>query len=150
MAVIILPSFITAVKDSSIGLCGRVPARRDTMLDPRVAYLMVSLMQSVVNNGTAAGFAAVAWRRRPRARQAHRMTAGSQDLRKLLAITWAGYDDDRDIRLSGAQTALPVWTEFMKRAVALARLSRCSRIFTAFGNRHGRDTGAGLHQPEKG
>jgi len=29
-----------------------------------------------------------------------------------------GYDDDRDVRLSGAQAALPVWTDFMKAAAA--------------------------------
>jgi penicillin-binding protein 1B len=27
-----------------------------------------------------------------------------------------GYDDDRELRLSGAYSALPVWAEFMKRA----------------------------------
>jgi penicillin-binding protein 1B len=27
-----------------------------------------------------------------------------------------GYDDYRDIKLEGAQSALPIWTEFMKRA----------------------------------
>ena len=37
----------------------------------------------------------------------------------LLCIVWVGYDDYSDIRLSGAQTALPIWAEFMKRATAL-------------------------------
>jgi penicillin-binding protein 1B len=39
----------------------------------------------------------------------------------LLCIVWVGYDDYSDIRLSGAQTAAPVWAEFMKKAVALPR-----------------------------
>jgi penicillin-binding protein 1B len=30
-----------------------------------------------------------------------------------------GYDDYSDLRLSGAQTAAPIWTEFMKRAALL-------------------------------
>ena len=30
-----------------------------------------------------------------------------------------GYDDYSDIRLSGAQTAAPIWAEFMKKAVTL-------------------------------
>jgi penicillin-binding protein 1B len=30
-----------------------------------------------------------------------------------------GYDDYSDLRLSGAQTAAPIWAEFMKKAVAL-------------------------------
>jgi len=32
---------------------------------------------------------------------------------------WVGYDDYSDIRLSGAQTAAPIWAEFMKKAVTL-------------------------------
>ena len=114
------PSFITAVKDSSNRVVWQGPRTTRHVLDPRVAYLMVSLMQSVVNNGTAAEV-----RSRGLAAPAAGKTGTSHDgwfagfTTNLLAITWAGYDDDRDIRLSGAQTALPVWTEFMKRAVAL-------------------------------
>jgi penicillin-binding protein 1B len=37
----------------------------------------------------------------------------------LLWIVWVGYDDYSDLRLSGAQTAAPIWTEFMKRAALL-------------------------------
>jgi len=32
-----------------------------------------------------------------------------------------GYDDYSDIHLSGAQTAAPIWAEFMKKAVTLPR-----------------------------
>jgi penicillin-binding protein 1B len=41
----------------------------------------------------------------------------------LLCIVWVGYDDYSDIRLSGAQTAAPIWAEFMKKAVALPEYS---------------------------
>jgi penicillin-binding protein 1B len=41
----------------------------------------------------------------------------------LLCIVWVGYDDYSDIRLSGALTAAPIWTEFMKKAVALPQYS---------------------------
>ena len=34
-------------------------------------------------------------------------------------MAWVGYDDDRDLNLSGADSALPLWTEFMKRATEL-------------------------------
>ena len=36
---------------------------------------------------------------------------------------WVGYDDYSDIRLSGAQTAAPIWAEFMKKAIALPQYS---------------------------
>jgi penicillin-binding protein 1B len=35
---------------------------------------------------------------------------------KLLCIVWVGFDDGRDLDLEGAHSALPIWTEFMKRA----------------------------------
>ena len=37
----------------------------------------------------------------------------------LLAVVWVGYDDDRELNITGAHSALPIWTEFMKRAVKL-------------------------------
>jgi penicillin-binding protein 1B len=40
--------------------------------------------------------------------------AGFSD--ELLAVVWVGRDDDRPLGLTGAQAALPIWTEFMKRA----------------------------------
>ena len=36
---------------------------------------------------------------------------------------WVGYDDYSDIRLSGAQTAAPIWAEFMKKATAFPQYS---------------------------
>jgi len=40
-----------------------------------------------------------------------------------LCIVWVGYDDYSDLRLSGAMTAAPIWTEFMKRASTLPQYS---------------------------
>jgi penicillin-binding protein 1B len=34
----------------------------------------------------------------------------------LLCIVWVGFDDNRELNLSGSQAALPIWTEFMKLA----------------------------------
>ena len=35
---------------------------------------------------------------------------------KLICVVWVGFDDNRELNLEGAKSALPVWTEFMKRA----------------------------------
>jgi penicillin-binding protein 1B len=37
----------------------------------------------------------------------------------LLAIVWVGFDDNRDLGVSGTASAAPIWAEFMKRATAL-------------------------------
>jgi penicillin-binding protein 1B len=36
----------------------------------------------------------------------------------LLAVVWVGFDNQSKLALSGSQAALPIWTEFMKRATA--------------------------------
>jgi penicillin-binding protein 1B len=112
------PRFILAVNDAAgMNLWRSSPVSRP-VLDPRVAYLMVDLMESVINNGTGAGV-----RSRGFDFPAAGKTGTSHDgwfagfTSDLLAVVWVGYDDDRDIKLSGAYVALPLWTEFMKRAV---------------------------------
>jgi penicillin-binding protein 1B len=35
---------------------------------------------------------------------------------KLICVVWVGFDDNRDFKLEGAHSALPIWVEFMKRA----------------------------------
>lgn len=89
------------------------------VLDPRVAYLVTSLMEDVINHGTGfpvrqIGFTAPAAGK----------TGTSHDgwfagyTSNLLCVVWVGFDDNRDLGLSGSQSAAPIWAEFMKRAVA--------------------------------
>src|SRR5262249_41515206 len=40
---------------------------------------------------------------------------------ELLCVVWVGFDDNRDLGLEGAQSALPIWTEFMKSAMSIPR-----------------------------
>ncbi len=88
------------------------------VLDPRVTYLMVELMQEVMRSGTA-----VAVRGRGFSPPAAAKTGTSHDgwfagfTSELLCIVWVGFDDNRDLKLEGAHSALPIWTEFMKRAL---------------------------------
>jgi penicillin-binding protein 1B len=90
------------------------------VLDPRVAYLVTNVLQDVINHGTgytvrAMGFDAPAAGK----------TGTSHDgwfagyTSNLICVVWVGYDDDRDLDLTGAKSAAPVWAEFMKRAEAL-------------------------------
>jgi len=90
------------------------------VLDPRVAYQMVNLMETVIDHGTGAGV-----RSRGFTFPAAGKTGTSHDgwfagfTTNLLAVVWVGYDDNRELGLPGANSALPVWTDFMKAATAL-------------------------------
>jgi penicillin-binding protein 1B len=119
------PNIIRAVNDSSGRTLWQGAVSNRQVLDPRVAYLMINLMESVINNGTAAGV-----RSRGFAAPAAGKTGTSHDgwfagfTSNLLAVVWVGYDDDRELNLSGASSALPVWTAFMKRANQLPAYRR--------------------------
>ena len=91
------------------------------VLDPRVAYLVTSLMEDVMNHGNwRDGSRHWDLRRLPPGRPERRATVGLLDLlRILICVVWVGFDDNRDLGLSGTAAAAPIWAEFMKRAVAL-------------------------------
>jgi penicillin-binding protein 1B len=38
---------------------------------------------------------------------------------ELLCVVWVGFDDNRDLNLEGARSALPIWADFMKRAAQI-------------------------------
>jgi penicillin-binding protein 1B len=87
------------------------------ILDPRVNYILVNLMSGVLRSGTGANV-----RLRGFTLPAAGKTGTSHDgwfagfTTKLLCVVWVGYDDYRDLKLQGAQSALPIWTDFMKKA----------------------------------
>jgi penicillin-binding protein 1B len=99
-------------------------------LDPRVSYLMVNLLQEVLRSGTGAGA-----RARGLTHPAARKNRPTRDgwfagfTTELLCVVWVGFDDNRDLDLEGAKSALPIWTEFMNRASKIAPYSE-AREFT--------------------
>ena len=87
---------------------------------PDTTYLVVNMMRSVLNEGTGAGVRAAGF-----ALDAAGKTGTTNDLRdawfagftpELLTVVWVGFDDNQPVGLSGAQAALPIWTNFMKRS----------------------------------
>lgn len=87
------------------------------ILDPRVNFLLVNMMQEVLRTGTGAGV-----RSRGFALTAAGKTGTAHDAwfagftTKLLCVVWVGLDNYEDLKIDGPKAALPIWTEFMKRA----------------------------------
>ena len=117
-----LVSVVEVLDDDSHQTFSSNPQSRQ-VLTPQIAFLTTSLLQSVINNGTGAGA-----RARGFVLPAAGKTGTSHDgwfagyTPDLLCIVWVGFDDNRELGLSGSQSALPIWTEFMKRAIALKPL----------------------------
>ena len=107
------------------------------VLDPRVAYVMTTMMEAVINSGTgypvrARGFAAPAAGKTGTSHDA--WFAGYTS--NLLCIVWVGNDDYTDIKLAGGAAAAPIWAEFMKRAVKLPAVLGHQGLFRAVGRGH--------------
>jgi penicillin-binding protein 1B len=115
------PILLRSVRNGKGDVIANYTTDQRQVLDPRVAYVMTNMMEGVINNGL--GYTAV--RLRGFTLPAAGKTGSSHDgwfagyTSNLLCIVWVGYDDYSDLRLSGAMTAAPIWTEFMKRASAL-------------------------------
>ena len=118
------PVFVNSVRNSKGDVIVNIETEKKQVLDPRVAFVMTTMLEGVVNFGTAYGV-----RTRGFTAPAAGKTGSSHDgwfagyTSNLLCIVWVGYDDYSDLRLSGAQTAAPIWAEFMKKAVALPEYS---------------------------
>lgn len=115
------PILLNSVRNSEGDMVAQLKPDSRQVLDIRVAYVMTDMMQAVINNGL--GFSAV--RGRGFQAPAAGKTGSSHDgwfagyTSNLLCVVWVGFDDYSDLHLSGAQTAAPIWAEFMKKAAEL-------------------------------
>ncbi len=91
-------------------------ARADT------TFLVTNMMRSVINEGTGASARGAGF-----TPDAAGKSGTTNDLRdawfvgftpELLTVVWVGLDDNQPLGLSGTQAALPIWTNFMTRALA--------------------------------
>jgi penicillin-binding protein 1B len=89
---------------------------------PATTFLVTNMMRSVIDEGTGAGV-----RRAGFTLEAAGKTGTTNDLRdawfvgftpSLLTVVWVGFDGNQSLGLSGAQAALPIWVDYMNRALA--------------------------------
>ncbi len=92
------------------------------MARPDTTFLVTNMMRSVLNEGTGASARAAGF-----ALDGAGKSGTTNDLRdawfvgftpELLTVVWVGLDDNQALGLSGSQAALPIWTQFMIRALA--------------------------------
>lgn len=111
------PHFLASIRDDRGSEIFHEKEEARQVLDPRVAFMMESLLEEVLRSGTGAGV-----RTRGFTLPAAGKTGTSRDgwfagfTSKLLCVVWVGFDDHRELNMEGARSALPIWTAFMKRA----------------------------------
>jgi penicillin-binding protein 1B len=127
------PTFLRLVRSNENKQVFKNKPERREALDPRVAYLMTSMMEEVLRTGTAAGVRARFNLNFPAAGK-----TGTSDrdgwfagfTSELLCVVWVGFDDAKPLDLEGAHSAAPIWAEFMK-AAAQIREYRDTKQFAA-------------------
>ena len=116
------PQLIRSVQGGDSGSDQTFEASKETVLDPRVAFVLTDMMSDVLSEGTAAGAV-----RGKFIKPAAGKTGTSHDAwfagytSNLLCVVWVGYDDYADIKMEGGKAAAPIWTDFMVRASRLPR-----------------------------
>ncbi|MFN2453760.1 MAG: PBP1A family penicillin-binding protein [Pyrinomonadaceae bacterium] len=93
-------------------------AQHNEVMRPDVAYVMTSMLKDVVNRGTAA---------KVRARGFKANVAGKTGTSRdgwfagytpnLVCVVYVGFDDGSQLGLTGADSALPIWADFMTAAL---------------------------------
>jgi penicillin-binding protein 1B len=116
------PLAVKLVLDQSSQPLEKRDVRVEQVINPQLAHMMNYILKGVLDRGTAASA-----RRMGFTRPAAGKTGTTNDYKDawfvgytpdLLAVVWVGFDGQSKLNLSGAEAALPIWTEFMKSATA--------------------------------
>ena len=115
------PALISQIQDKEGTVMEETEPSSLEVISPQTSYLITSLMQSVIQEGTGQGAKALG-------RPAAGKTGTTNDTRdawfigflphKLVAGAWVGYDIEKSLgsHETGAVAALPLWLAFMKEA----------------------------------
>jgi penicillin-binding protein 1B len=96
------------------------PNSSDQVVSPTTAYMITNMLSAVIDRGTA---------RKARGAVPGTALAGKTGTSRdgwfvgyspnLVCAVWIGFDDNKQLGLTGAEAALPAWAEFMKSAITL-------------------------------
>ena len=96
------------------------PNSTQQVVGPTTAYMITNMLSAVIDHGTA---------RKARGSVPGTALAGKTGTSRdgwfvgyspnLVCVVWIGFDDNKQLGLTGAEAALPAWVDFMKSAIAL-------------------------------
>jgi penicillin-binding protein 1B len=95
-------------------------SRRESVMPAQTAFIVTDTLSDVVNRGTAARVRQLGYQG-----PAAGKTGTSSDAwfagytPNLLVVVWVGFDDNQDLNMTGGEASVPIWTEFIKRAMQL-------------------------------
>lgn len=121
----VLPMPITRVTGGDGRTTSLPTPDKKNVVRPDVAYVMDDMLKDVINRGTAASAGAWGFRNEAGKRAYAGKTGTSRDgwfagfTPELVCVVYVGFDDGDDLGMKGADSALPVWADFMQKALDL-------------------------------
>jgi len=115
------PFFLKSMVSAGGNTLEKYTPSNKLVLDPRVAYLVDSVLKDVLNKGTGAAVRAKGF-----SLPAAGKTGTSRDgwfagfTSNLVCVVWIGFDDNHDLGLAGGAAAAPIWADFMIKATAMS------------------------------
>jgi len=98
---------------------------RKQVIRPDVAYVMDDIMKDVINRGTAAQVGGWGFRNVAGKTAFAGKTGTSRDgwfagfTPELVCVVYVGFDNGDDLGMKGGDSAMPVWADFMQKALEL-------------------------------
>jgi penicillin-binding protein 1B len=112
------PKVVTSVGDPPAAHAEETAV--DQVVSPTTAYMITNMLTGVIERGTA---------RKARGAVRGAAIAGKTGTSRdgwfvgyspnLVCVVWIGFDDNKQLGLTGAEAALPAWVDFMNEAIAL-------------------------------
>lgn len=114
------PTFVSETIDANGSSVYMNSPQETRVVSEATAYMITDMLVDVVNRGTA---------RSARGALGKNVFAGKTGTANdgwfvgytpnLVCVVWVGFDDNKELGLTGAEAALPIWTEFMRGALDL-------------------------------
>lgn len=114
------PTVFEGAVDNNGGPLFRAQSSETHVIRPTTAYMITDMLSDVITRGTA---------RRAKGALGNTAIAGKTGTSRdgwfvgytpnLVCAVWIGFDNNEQLGLTGAEAALPAWTDFMKEAIAV-------------------------------
>jgi len=115
------PTAVRLTRDRQGDIVWSAVPDRQQATSPQGAYVLTSLLEGVIQRGTASKARAIGFQGAVAGKTG--TTDGYRDAwfvgytSEVVIGVWVGYDDERPLRLTGSQAALPIWMDLASRVI---------------------------------
>ena len=115
------PTAVRSTRDRQGDLVWNAVPDRQQATSPQGAYVLTSLLEGVIQRGTASKARVIGFQGAVAGKTG--TTDGYRDAwfvgytSEVVIGVWVGFDDERPLRLTGSQAALPIWMELAQRVI---------------------------------